>query len=132
MPFGVINALALFMDYMNRIFRPFLDKFVVVFIDDILIYSRTKEEHEENLKIVLGILREKHLYAKFSKHEFWMKEVNFLEYVISSQGISVDLAKVEVVLQGEHPKIVSKIRSLVSLTGYYRRFVAYCSKLVAP
>jgi len=89
------------MDYINRIFRPFLDKFVVVFINDILIYSRTKEEHEENLKIVLGILRQKHLYAKFSKREFRMKEVNFLEYVISAQGISAGLAKVEVVLQGE-------------------------------
>ena len=75
MPFGVTNAPALFMDYMNRIFRPFLDKFVMVFIDDILIYSRTHEEHAKHLRIVLGILREKQLFAKLSKCDFWMREV---------------------------------------------------------
>lgn len=100
MPFGVTNAPALFMDYMNRIFRPFLDKFVVVFIDDILIYSRTDEEHEKHLKTVLEILREKQLYAKFSKCEFWLKEVNFLGHVISTQGISVDPTKVEACFNG--------------------------------
>lgn len=98
MTFGVTNALAIFMDYMNRIFRPFLDKFVVVFIDDILIYSKSREEHEEHLRIVLSVLREKQLYAKLSKCEFWMKELNFLGHVISTGGISVDLAKVQVVL----------------------------------
>jgi len=87
MPFGVTNAPALFMDYMNRIFRPFLDKFVVVFIDDILIYSRTPEEHAEHLKIVLSILREKHLYAKRSKCEFWMTSVQFLGHMILAHGI---------------------------------------------
>jgi len=103
MPFGVTNALALFMDYMNRIFRPFLDKFVVVFIDDILIYSRTHEEHAEHLRIVLGILREKQLFAKLSKCDFWMREVQFLGHVISSQGIVVDPAKVEDVIQCSVP-----------------------------
>ncbi|XP_068483219.1 uncharacterized protein [Phaseolus vulgaris] len=132
MPFGVTNAPALFMDYMNRIFRPFLDKFVIVFIDDILIYSRTKGEHEEHLKTVLEILREKQLYAKFSKCEFWLKEVNFLGHVISIQGISVDPAKVEAVLQWERPKTVTEIRSFVGLAGYYRRFIEDFSRVVAP
>ena len=103
MPFGVTNAPALFMDYMNRIFRPFLDKFVVVFIDDILIYSKTHEEHAEHLRIVLGILREKQLFAKLSKCDFWMKEVQFLGHVISAHGIAVDPAKVEVVIQWKVP-----------------------------
>jgi len=84
MPFGVTNAPALFMDYMNKIFRPFLDKFVVVFIDDILIYSQTREEHLEHLRIVLSILREKQLYAKLSKCEFWMTTVQFLGHMIST------------------------------------------------
>ncbi|XP_052734073.1 uncharacterized protein LOC128196625 [Vigna angularis] len=94
MPFGVTNAPAVFMDYMNRIFRPYLDKFVVVFIDDILIYSKTQAEHEEHLRAVLSVLREKELYAKLSKCEFWMKEVQFLGHVVSAGGISVDPAKV--------------------------------------
>jgi len=98
MPFGVTNAPTIFMDYMNRIFKHFLDKFVVVFIDDILIYSRTREEHAKHLKTVLNILREKQLYAKLSKCDFWMSEIQFLGHVISAQGISVDPSKVEVVL----------------------------------
>ncbi|XP_017415171.1 uncharacterized protein LOC108326280 [Vigna angularis] len=103
MPFGVTNAPAIFMDYMNRIFRPFLDKFVVVFIDDILIYSKSREEHERHLRLVLGVLREKKLYAKLSKCEFWMDEVQFLGHVISAEGISVDPAKVRAVLEWESP-----------------------------
>jgi len=87
MPFGVTNAPTIFMDYMNRIFKPFLDKFVVVFIDDVLIYSRTREEHAEHLRTVLNILREKQLYAKLSKCDFWMSEIQFLGHFISAQGI---------------------------------------------
>ena len=123
MPFGVTNAPTIFMDYMNRIFKPFLDKFVVVFIDDILIYSRTREEHAKHLRTVLNILREKQLYAKLSKCDFWMSEIQFLGHVISAQGISVDPSKVEVVLQSERPKTVTEIRSFVGLAGYYRRFI---------
>ena len=114
--------------YMNRIFRPFLDKFVVVFIDDILIYSRTREEHSEHLRTVLNILREKQLYAKLSKCDFWMSEIQFLGHIISAQGISVDPSKVEVVLQWERPKTVTEIRSFVGLAGYYRRFIEGFSK----
>jgi len=132
MPFGVTNASALFMDYMNRIFRPFLDKFVVAFIDDILIYSMTHEEHAEHLRIVFGILKEKQLFAKLSKCDFWMREVQFLGYVISAQGIVVDPAKVEAVIQWKCPKSVTKIRSFVGLACYYMRFIEGFSKIVAP
>nr|KYP33155.1 Transposon Ty3-G Gag-Pol polyprotein [Cajanus cajan] len=104
MPFGVTNALAIFMDYMNRIFHPYLDKFVVVFIDDILVYSKTKEEHKEHLKVVLQTLRERQLYAKLSKCDFWLEEVSFLGHVISSGGIAVDSSKVEAALKWETPK----------------------------
>ncbi|XP_047148657.1 uncharacterized protein LOC124820912, partial [Vigna umbellata] len=132
MPFGVTNAPAVFMDYMNRIFRPYLDKFVVVFIDDILIYSKRCEEHEEHLRLVLGVLREKELYAKLSKCEFWMKEVQFLGHVVSAGGISVDPAKVRAVLEWESPRSVTEVRSFVGLAGYYRRFIEGFSKIVAP
>ena len=132
MPFGVTNAPALFIDYMNQIFRPFLDKFVVVFIDDILIYSRTQKEHAEHLRLVLGILREKQLYAKLSKCEFWMDEVQFLGHEISAQGIAVDLAKFDAVVKWESPKSATKIRSFVGLADYYRRFIEGFSKIVAP
>ncbi|XP_052726212.1 uncharacterized protein LOC128194685 [Vigna angularis] len=132
MPFGVTNAPAVFMDYMNRIFRPYLDKFVVVFIDDILIYSKSCEEHEEHLRLVLGVLRERELYAKLTKCEFWMKEVQFLGHVVSAGGISVDPAKVRAVLEWESPRSVTEVRSFVGLAGYYRRFIEGFSKIVAP
>jgi len=99
MPFGVTNAPGVFMEYMNRIFHAFLDRFVVVFIDDILIYSKSEEEHAEHLKTVLQVLREKKLYAKLSKCEFWLKEVSFLGHVISGDAIAVDPSKVEAVSQ---------------------------------
>ena len=94
MPFGLTNAPAAFMDLMNRVFKPQLDKFVVVFIDDILIYSRSKEEHEQHLRVVLQILREKRLYAKFKKCEFWLSSVSFLGHVVSKDRVSVDSTKV--------------------------------------
>jgi len=131
MPFGVTNAPAVFMDYMNRIFRPFLDKFVIVLINDILIYSRTQEEHAEYLRLVLGILREKQLYVKLSKCEFWMDEVQFLGHVISTQGIAVDPTKVDAVVKWESPKSAMEIRSFVGLAGYCRRFIEGFSKTVA-
>ncbi|XP_028763323.1 uncharacterized protein LOC114721630 [Neltuma alba] len=105
MPFGLTNAPAVFMDYMNRIFRPYLDQFVVVFIDDILIYSKSEEEHRKHLRIVLQILRENKLYAKLSKCEFWLKEVKFLGHVVSAKGVAVDPSKVEAVLKWELPSL---------------------------
>ncbi|RHN78855.1 putative nucleotidyltransferase, Ribonuclease H [Medicago truncatula] len=132
MPFGVTNAPGVFMEYMNRIFHAFLDRFVVVFIDDILIYSKTEEEHAEHLKIVLQVLKEKKLYAKLSKCEFWLKEVSFLGHVISGDGIAVDPSKVEAVSQWETPKSVTEIRSFLGLAGYYRRFIEGFSKLALP
>ncbi|CAJ2645092.1 unnamed protein product [Trifolium pratense] len=132
MPFGVTNAPGVFMEYMNRIFHSFLDKFVVVFIDDILVYSKSEEEHKEHLRIVLQILKEKKLYAKLSKCEFWLKEVSFLGHVISSGRIAVDPAKVDAVLQWGTPESVSEIRSFLGLAGYYRRFIEGFSKLALP
>ncbi|XP_073224786.1 uncharacterized protein [Cicer arietinum] len=132
MPFGVTNAPAIFMDYMNRIFNSFLDKFVVVFIDDILIYSRTEEEHGEHLRQVLEILREKRLYANLSKCEFWLEKVNFLGHVITKEGIAVDPAKIEAVLAWKQPQTVTDIRSFVGLAGYYRRFIEGFAKIVTP
>nr|KYP75969.1 Retrovirus-related Pol polyprotein from transposon 17.6 [Cajanus cajan] len=132
MPFGVTNAPAVFMDYMNRIFRPYLDHFLVVFIDDILIYSRTHEEHEEHLQTVFQILKGKQLYAKLSKCEFWLEEVKFLGHVISKDEVSVDPSKVEAVLLWEPLKTVTEIRSFLGLAGYYRRFIEGFSKITMP
>jgi len=123
MSFGLMNAPAHFMYLMNSVFMPELDKFVVVFIDDILIYSKNEEEHAEHLRIVLQRLREHKLYAKFTKCEFWLKKVQFLGHVISEDGISVDPSKIQDVLNWEEPTSVLEIRSFLGLAGYYRRFV---------
>ena len=132
MPFGLTNAPAVFMDYMNKIFREFLDKFVVVFIDDIRIYSKSQKEHEEHLRIVLTVLREKQLYAKHSKCEFWLFKVRFLGHVISHEGVSVDPSKVEAVLGWKRPESVTEIRSFLGLAGYYRRFIKDFSRIALP
>jgi hypothetical protein len=123
MPFGLTNAPAAFMDLMNRVFQLYLDQFVVVFIDDILVYSRNRNEHEEHLRVVLQILRERKLYAKFSKCEFWLDRVGFLGHVISGDGISVDPTKIEAILNWNRPTSVTEVRSFLGLAGYYRRFV---------
>ena len=118
MSFGLTNAPAYFMNLMNKVFMEFLDKFVVVFIDDILVYSKNEEEHKEHLRLVLGKLREHQLYAKFSKCEFWLKEVGFLGHVISGEGIAVDPTKVVTVTNSEAPTTVGDIRSFLGLAGY--------------
>ena len=118
-----MNALAVFMDYMNQIFRPYLDKFVVVYINDILIYSRKEKEHAEHLRLVLQILRERKLYAKLSKCKFWIKEVKFLGHVVSQGGIFVNPSKVKAVLGWEHPTTIAKVRSFLGLAVYYRWFI---------
>ncbi|GJW18310.1 putative reverse transcriptase domain-containing protein [Tanacetum coccineum] len=115
MPFGLTNAPAVFMDLMNRVCKPFLDKFMIVFIDDILIYSKNKKEHKEHIKAVLELLKKEKLYAKFSKCEFWIPKVQFLGHVIDSQGIHVDLAKIESIKDWESPKTPTKIRQLLGV-----------------
>ncbi|KAG8503513.1 hypothetical protein CXB51_001473 [Gossypium anomalum] len=132
MPFGLTNAPAAFMDLMNRVFQPFLDRFLVIFIDDILVYSETEEKHIKHLRIVLQVLREKELYAKFSKCEFWLREVTFLGHVVSTEGIKVDPRKIEAILEWKPPRSVSKIQSFLGLPRYYRRFVEGFSVLAAP
>ena len=123
MPFGLTNAPAAFMDLMHRIFQPYLDQFVVVFVDDILIYSQSEWDHEYHLRIVLQLLRDHQLYAKFSKCEFWIIVVRFLGHMVLASGVSVDPEKVKVVMSWERPKSVCEIRSFLGLTGYYRRFI---------
>ncbi|KAK8659179.1 hypothetical protein V6N13_029389 [Hibiscus sabdariffa] len=132
MPFGLTNASAAFMDLMNRVFRPYLDQFVVVFIDDILVYSRTEAEHANHLRVVLQTLREHRLYAKLSKCEFWLKEVTFLGHVVSTKGIQVDPSKIEAIVNWKPPRNVPEIRSFLGLAGYYRRFVEGFSIIAAP
>ncbi|KAK8714256.1 hypothetical protein V6N13_149449 [Hibiscus sabdariffa] len=132
MPFGLTNAPAAFMDLMNRVFHEYLDQFVVVFIDDILVYSRTEEDHDRHLRLVLQTLLENQLYAKLSKCEFWIREVVFLGHVVSSDGIRVDPKKVEAIVNWKQPTSVTEIRSFLGLAGYYRRFVSGFSKVAAP
>ena len=105
MPFGLTNAPTAFMDLMHRVFQPYLDQFVVVFMDEILIYAQSEWEHEHHLRIVQQLLRYHQLYAKFIKCEFWLTEVRFLGYVVSASGVSVDLEKVEAVMSWERPNV---------------------------
>ncbi|GJS33294.1 putative reverse transcriptase domain-containing protein [Tanacetum coccineum] len=132
MPFGLTNAPAVFMNLMNRVCKPYLDNFVIVFIDDILIYSKTKEEHEVYLKLVLELLRKEKLYAKFSKCEFWLQEVHFLGHVVNQSGIHVDPSKIEAVNNWKAPITSSKVRSFLGLAGYYMRFIVNFSKIAKP
>ncbi|KAJ8754270.1 hypothetical protein K2173_002170 [Erythroxylum novogranatense] len=132
MPFGLTNAPAAFMDLMNRVFRPYLDQFVVVFIDDILVYSRNEHDHSEHLRIVLQTLRERQLYAKLSKCDFWLQEISFLGYVVSSEGIRVDPSKIEAIVNWKPPRNVTEVRSFLGLAGYYRRFVKGFSVIAFP
>ena len=132
LPFGLTNAPAAFMDLMHRVFQPYLDQFFVVFVDDILIYSQSEREHEDHLRIVLQLLRDHQLYARFSKCEFWLIEVRFMGYLVSPSGVSVDPEKVETVMSWERLKSVFKIRSFLGLAGYYRRFIKDFSRLAAP
>ncbi|WMV41691.1 hypothetical protein MTR67_035076 [Solanum verrucosum] len=123
MSFGLTNASATFMSLMNRVFKPFLDSFVIVFIDDILVYSKSEEEHADHLRIVLGVLGKQRLYAKFSKCEFWLTSIAFLGNVVSKEGVMVDLQKIETVKNWVRPSSVTEVKSFVGLASYYRRFV---------
>ena len=132
MPFGLTNAPTAFMDLMNRVFGPYLDKFVIVFIDDILVYSSSKEEHAEHLRIILQTLREHQLYAKFIKCQFLLDQVAFLGHVVSVEGISVDPKKIEANVDWKPPTNVTEVRSFLGLAGYYRKFVEGFSKIATP
>ncbi|KAD5802553.1 hypothetical protein E3N88_13913 [Mikania micrantha] len=132
MPFGLTNAPAVFMDLMNRVCRPYLDQFVIVFIDDILIYSKTEQEHEDHLRKVLELLKIEQLYAKFFICEFWLKEVHFLCHVINRDGIHVDPAKIDAIKNLTTPCTPTEIRSFLGLAGYYRSFIANFSKIALP
>ncbi|XP_075473363.1 putative mitochondrial protein AtMg00860 [Primulina tabacum] len=132
MPFGLTNTLTTFMDLMNRVFKPFLDQFIVVFIDDILVYSPDEASHKEHLHLALQTLRENKLYAKFSKCEFWLRSVSFLGHVISKEGVSVDPRKVEAITEWPKPKNATDIRSFLGLAGYYRKFVEWFSSIAVP
>ncbi|GJW25238.1 putative reverse transcriptase domain-containing protein [Tanacetum coccineum] len=132
MPFGLTNAPAIFMDLMNRVCKQYLDKFVIVFIDDILIYLKSEEEHEVHLKTILELLEKEKLYAKFSKCEFWLKEVQYLGHVVNCDGIHVDPSKVESVKNWKTLESSTEIRSFLGLAGYYRRFIGNFSKITKP
>jgi hypothetical protein len=132
MSFGLTNAPAYFMYLMNKVFMEYLDRFVIVFINDILVFSKTMEEHEEHLILVLEKLRSNQPYAKFSKCEFWLTEVTFLGHVISAGGVSVDPGTVKDVLNWMPPATVLEIQSFLGLAGYYRRFIKDFSKIAKP
>ncbi|KAK9053496.1 hypothetical protein SSX86_030130 [Deinandra increscens subsp. villosa] len=132
MPFGLTNALAIFMDLMNRVCKPYLDKVVTVFIDDILIYSKSKAEHETHLRLVLELLKKEQLYAKYSKCEFWLKEVQFLGHIVNEKGIHVDPSKIEAVKSWCTPTTPTEVRSFLGLAGYYWRFIANFSRIAVP
>ncbi|WVZ75793.1 hypothetical protein U9M48_023824 [Paspalum notatum var. saurae] len=126
MSFGLTNAPTYFMNLMNKVFMEYLDKFVVVFIDDILIYSKTEEEHEEHLRLVLQKLRDHKLYAKLSKCEFWLDQVPFLGHIVSKGGIMVDPSKIS------GAEVVKEVRGFLGLAGYYRRFIESFSRIAKP
>ncbi|GKE48899.1 putative nucleotidyltransferase, ribonuclease H [Tanacetum coccineum] len=129
MTFDLTNAPTIFMDLMDRVCRPYLDKFAIVFIDDILIYAKTQEQHVEHLRLVLELLKKEKLYAKFSKFEFWLREVQFLGQVINGNGIHVDPSKIEAVKNWKASRTPTVIRSFLGLAGYYRRFIKNFSKI---
>jgi hypothetical protein len=132
MSFGLTNAPAYFMFLINTVFMPELDKFVVVFIDDILVYSKNEKDHEEHLRIILTRLRDHKVHAKFSKCKFWLKKVPFLGHVLSENGVSADPSKVQEVMDWKAPTTVPEVRSFLGLASYYCRFILDFSKIAMP
>jgi hypothetical protein len=130
--FGLTNAPDVFMCLMNRVFRYYLDKFVIVFLDDILVYSKIEEEHEQHLRMVLQVLREHKLYAKLSKCSFYQRQIHYLGHIISKKGIVVDPEKVEAIREWSTPRNVAEVRSFMGLAGYYRKFIAGFSRIAYP
>ncbi|KAG7594042.1 Zinc finger CCHC-type [Arabidopsis thaliana x Arabidopsis arenosa] len=132
MPFGLTNAPAAVMKMMNGISREFLDEFVIIFIDDILVYSKDRETHQNHIKTVLERLREQKLFAKLSKCSFWQRSIGFLGHIISDQGVSVDPEKIRSIKEWPRPKNATEIRSFLGLAGYYRRFVKGFASMAQP
>ncbi|GKD35592.1 putative reverse transcriptase domain-containing protein [Tanacetum coccineum] len=132
MPFGLTNVPAVFMDLMNRVCKPYLNKFVIVFIDDILIYSKSKVEHWENLKIILELLKKEQLYVKFSKYDFWLESVQFLSHVINTEVVHVDPTKIKAIKNLAALKTPTKVRQFLGHTGYYRIFIEGFSLIAKP
>ncbi|KAI3815960.1 hypothetical protein L1987_15644 [Smallanthus sonchifolius] len=132
MPFGLTNAPAVFMDLMKHVCKPYLDQFVIVFIDNILIYSKNRDEHEEHLRLILELLKQEQLYAKLSKCEFWIREMQFLGHVVNETGIHVDPSKIESIKNWAAPKTPIEVRQFLGLAGYYRRFIEGFSKIAQP
>ncbi|GKB44739.1 putative reverse transcriptase domain-containing protein, partial [Tanacetum coccineum] len=132
MPFGLTNTPVVFMDSMNRVCKPYLDRFMIIFIDDILIYSKSRKEHDGHLKLILKLLNREELYVKFSKCEFWLSKVQFLGHVIDSEGIHMDPAKIEVIKDWASPKTPTEIQQFLGLAGYYRQFIEGFSKIAKP
>jgi hypothetical protein len=131
-PFGLSNAPVVFMCLMNGVFREYLDKFVIVFMDDILVYSKSEEEHENHLRMVFQVLREHQLYAKLSKCSFYQNIIHYLGHIISEEGIVVDPEKIEAIKGWITPKNVTEVRSFMGLAGYYRMFIAGFSRIAHP
>ena len=117
------------MDMMNRVQKDYLDKFLIVFIDDILVYSQSEIKHEQRLRLVLQRLRKHRLYANFSKYEFWLPQVTFLGHIVSKEGVLADPSKIEAVRDWPRPSSVPEVRSFLGLAGYYRRFVEGFSRI---
>ena len=132
MPFGLTNAPAIFMDLMNKVFAQHLDHSTVVFIDDVLMYSKSQEDHKEHLRTSLQLLRNNHLYAKLSKCDFLLEHITFLGHIISKEGLSVDPSKIEAIVNWKRPSSVIEIRSFLGLASYYRRSVQGFSSIAAP
>jgi hypothetical protein len=131
-PFGLSNALTIFMCLMNGIFRELLDKFVIVFLDDMLIYSKYEEEHKHHLRMLLQVLREHQLFAKLSKCSFYQRKIHYLGHIISEKGITMDLEKIRSIEGWPRPRNVSEVRSFMGLAGYYKRFIEGLSKIAHP
>jgi hypothetical protein len=130
-PFGLSNAPVVFMCLINGVFREYLDKFVIIFLDDILVYSKSEEKHE-HLRMVLQVLREHQLYAKLRKCSFYRKQIHYLGHIVSKDGIVVDPEKIESIREWSAPKNVTEVRSFMGLASYYRRFIAGFSRIAHP